>query len=300
MPFLQPGDIVADAGAAGRNAPASFINLGRPAGQRGRVVRKQRRVVPQTAWTALPGRYVISILRRRLPGKLALAVPGVGGSHLARQSRHRQQPGRRRNRVGRRGNGQLSQHRSPLGGPRADRMPRRASRGPVVRAPPGFAVHRYRARTRIAFRKAPPEPQQPLPEGVRSRHPRRSGKGVVAGNAVFRFQEILPKIPFGLPEECHVGAGLAAAEHGAPRDMTLIRCWRRRVREGMTPVIPLKRSRREPQDYDADLYQARHLVENEFGKFKEWRGGATRYAKNAASYLAICQMRALALWAKIV
>ena len=69
---------------------------------------------------------------------------------------------------------------------------------------------------------------------------------------------------------------------------------------GMTPVIPPQRNRREPQDYGVDLYQARYLVANGFGKFKEWRGVATRYAKNAASYLAICQIRALALWAKIV
>ncbi len=46
--------------------------------------------------------------------------------------------------------------------------------------------------------------------------------------------------------------------------------------EGMTPVVPPQRSRREPQEYDADLYQARHLAENGFGKFQEWRGGATR------------------------
>ena len=58
-------------------------------------------------------------------------------------------------------------------------------------------------------------------------------------------------------------------------------------------------SARASQDYDADLYQARHLVENGFGKFQEWRGVAARYAKNAASYLAVCQIRALALWAKI-
>ena len=41
---------------------------------------------------------------------------------------------------------------------------------------------------------------------------------------------------------------------------------------GMTPVIPPQRSRREPQEYDADLYQARHLVANGFGKFQEWAG----------------------------
>ena len=43
---------------------------------------------------------------------------------------------------------------------------------------------------------------------------------------------------------------------------------------GMTPVIPPKRSRKDPQEYDGALYQARHLVENCFGKMKEWRGDA--------------------------
>ena len=69
---------------------------------------------------------------------------------------------------------------------------------------------------------------------------------------------------------------------------------------GMTPVIPPKRSRKSPQEYDAALYQARHLVENCFGMMKEWRGVATRYARKVASYLANCQIRALALWAKVI
>ena len=69
---------------------------------------------------------------------------------------------------------------------------------------------------------------------------------------------------------------------------------------GMAPVIPPKRSRKFPQEYDAALYQAPHQVENCFGKLKDWRGVATRYAKKAASYLAICQIRVLALWAKVI
>ena len=69
---------------------------------------------------------------------------------------------------------------------------------------------------------------------------------------------------------------------------------------GMTPVIPPKRSRKVAREYDEVLYQARHLVENSFGKLKEWRGVATRYAKTAASYLAICQIRALAIWARLI
>ena len=67
---------------------------------------------------------------------------------------------------------------------------------------------------------------------------------------------------------------------------------------GMTPVIPPKCSRKSPQEYDEVLYQARHHVKDCFGKLKGWRGVATRCAKKAA-YLAICQIRALALWAKV-
>ncbi|MDR2945496.1 MAG: IS5/IS1182 family transposase, partial [Candidatus Adiutrix sp.] len=32
---------------------------------------------------------------------------------------------------------------------------------------------------------------------------------------------------------------------------------------------------------------------------KRWRGFATRYAKNAASFLAIAQIRCIALWLEI-
>ena len=68
----------------------------------------------------------------------------------------------------------------------------------------------------------------------------------------------------------------------------------------MTPVIPPQRNWRVAREYDAVLYQARHLVESSFGKLKEWRGVATRYAKNAASYLAICRIWALAVWGRVI
>ncbi len=68
---------------------------------------------------------------------------------------------------------------------------------------------------------------------------------------------------------------------------------------GMDPVIPPKRNRREQRDYDPALYRLRHLVENGFLEFKQWRGVATRYAKRAASYLAICQLRAVMVWSKL-
>ena len=93
-----------------------------------------------------------------------------------------------------------------------------------------------------------------------------------------------------------IDAGYLLADRGYDTDQVLAAA--RDI--GMTPVIPPKRSRKDPQSYDEALYQARYLVENCFGKLKGWRGVATRYAKKAASYLAICQIRALALWAKVI
>ena len=67
----------------------------------------------------------------------------------------------------------------------------------------------------------------------------------------------------------------------------------------MGVVIPPKRNRIKPRDYDADLYKLRHLVENAFLDIKCWRGLATRYAKNTNSFIAAVQIRCLMIWLKI-
>ena len=72
------------------------------------------------------------------------------------------------------------------------------------------------------------------------------------------------------------------------------------IAQGMKPVIPPKRDRLLARAYDKDLYRLRHLVENAFLHLKRWRGIATRYAKNTASFLAALQIRCIALWAKIL
>jgi transposase len=41
-------------------------------------------------------------------------------------------------------------------------------------------------------------------------------------------------------------------------------------------VIPPKKNRVNPSDYDKDLYKARHLIENFFVKLKQYRAIATR------------------------
>jgi len=68
---------------------------------------------------------------------------------------------------------------------------------------------------------------------------------------------------------------------------------------GMAPVIPPKANRKEQRRYDEYIYRLRHLVENAFAEMKRWRGIATRYAKNAASYLAAVHFRCIMMWAKI-
>jgi transposase len=70
-------------------------------------------------------------------------------------------------------------------------------------------------------------------------------------------------------------------------------------KQGMKAVIPPRKNRKILREYDKDLYKLRHLVENAFLDLKRWRGIATRYAKNTASFLAAIQIRCIALWANI-
>ncbi len=70
-------------------------------------------------------------------------------------------------------------------------------------------------------------------------------------------------------------------------------------KQGMEAVIPPKKNRTAQRFYDKELYKMRHLVENAFLHLKRWRGIATRYAKNTTSFLAVVQIRCIALWANI-
>jgi transposase len=65
---------------------------------------------------------------------------------------------------------------------------------------------------------------------------------------------------------------------------------------GKTPVIPPKRSRKAPRDWDRELYKARHLIENFFAKLKQFRAIATRYDKLARNFLAAIHLAAAAIW----
>ena len=63
----------------------------------------------------------------------------------------------------------------------------------------------------------------------------------------------------------------------------------------MTAVVSPRRNRMVRCAYDRHLYKLRHLIENAFLKLKQWRGIATRYCKQAASFLAFVQIRCLML-----
>ncbi|MBG1241711.1 transposase, partial [Nostoc sp. NZL] len=66
--------------------------------------------------------------------------------------------------------------------------------------------------------------------------------------------------------------------------------------QGKTAVIPPKRNRNNPRDYDQDLYKARHLIENFFAKLKQYRGIATRYDKRATNFLGAIYLAASVIW----
>ena len=65
-------------------------------------------------------------------------------------------------------------------------------------------------------------------------------------------------------------------------------------------VIPPKKNRKEQRTYSEELYKIRHRIENAFEKMKNWRGIATRYAKNAASFLAAVQVACVIIWGKSI
>ena len=64
--------------------------------------------------------------------------------------------------------------------------------------------------------------------------------------------------------------------------------------QDIVPVIPPKSNRREPIDYDHDLYKLREQVERFFNKLKQFRRIATRYEKLSHTFLALIHL--VAVW----
>ena len=64
------------------------------------------------------------------------------------------------------------------------------------------------------------------------------------------------------------------------------------IEKKIEPVIPPKSNRRFPAEFDRETYKWRHLIENFFGKLKEYRGIAMRCCKTDSSFSAFVAIAA--------
>ena len=94
-----------------------------------------------------------------------------------------------------------------------------------------------------------------------------------------------------LPGQAHDLRGTAALIEGLScgkllADRAFDANWLREAlaEAGIEAVIPPKSTRRFPAEFDRDTYKWRHLIENFFGKLKEYRGIATRCCKIDTSF----------------
>ena len=68
---------------------------------------------------------------------------------------------------------------------------------------------------------------------------------------------------------------------------------------GVTPIIPMRRSRKVQIPIDDYVYALRNRIERCFNKLKNWRRLATRYDKTAESYLGFVLIAAVRLWTRL-
>ena len=67
---------------------------------------------------------------------------------------------------------------------------------------------------------------------------------------------------------------------------------------GMRPVVPPKSNRKEPWEYDEELYKGRNVVERNFRRIKEFRRVFTRYDKLDITYNAFIAITNIASFMK--
>ncbi len=65
---------------------------------------------------------------------------------------------------------------------------------------------------------------------------------------------------------------------------------------GAVPVIPAKRNRKVQPVIDGHIYALRNVIERCFSKLKHSRRLATRYDKNANSFLGFAPIASIRLW----
>ena len=61
-------------------------------------------------------------------------------------------------------------------------------------------------------------------------------------------------------------------------------------------VIPPRKNRKNPRDYDKDTYKERHLIECFFGKIKYFRRIFSRFDKTAQAYMGFLNIVSIDIW----
>ena len=67
-------------------------------------------------------------------------------------------------------------------------------------------------------------------------------------------------------------------------------------RQNCVPVIPPRKNRKNPRNYDKHLYKERHLVECFFNKIKHFRRVFSRFDKKASSFMGFLAYASIVLW----
>jgi len=65
---------------------------------------------------------------------------------------------------------------------------------------------------------------------------------------------------------------------------------------GHEPIVPPKKNRTDPWEYDKETYKRRNIVERLFRRLKEFRKICTRYDKTDIMFLAFIQFVSVAIW----
>lgn len=66
--------------------------------------------------------------------------------------------------------------------------------------------------------------------------------------------------------------------------------------QGSRAVIPPKKNRKAPRDYDKEMYKKRSVVEQFNNRIKQFRRVATRYEKTAVCYLGMVLLACIVVW----
>ena len=66
--------------------------------------------------------------------------------------------------------------------------------------------------------------------------------------------------------------------------------------QGAQALIPPRKHRTEPRDYDRHLYKDRNRVERFFNRIKQFRRIATRYEKLAQNFLSMIHLVCAYIW----